>query len=202
DGAVAEVFGMPVDDIEKADAIVIVGSNLPHGLPLVHQRVRKPCRAGAKVHVVNPVACDFTFDISHRATVAPSKIADALASAELAAALQGAARPVVIVGAVAECGIHAAAIRAAAAGFAGRINAALCRVPQGANAVGLARHGVLPASRDAGAMLAQPRAGYVLYGIEPGLDFADQAKAMQALGAAQVVAFSHFACASTRRVAD
>ncbi|MEN1928312.1 NADH-quinone oxidoreductase subunit NuoG [Luteimonas sp. MJ250] len=202
DGAVAEVFGMPVDDIEKADAIVIVGSNLRHELPLVHQRVRKAWRAGAKVHVVNPVDFDFTFDISHKAIVAPSKIADALASAELADALQGAARPVVIVGAVAECGIHAAAIRTAAAGFAGRINAALCRVPQGANAVGLARHGVLPASRDAGAMLAQPRAGYVLYGIEPGLDFADQAKAMQALGAAQVVAFSHFACASTRRVAD
>ncbi|MGY0612250.1 MULTISPECIES: NADH-quinone oxidoreductase subunit NuoG [unclassified Luteimonas] len=202
DGAVAEVFGMPVEDIEKADAIVIVGSNLRTELPLVNQRVRKAWLAGAKVHVVNPVDFEFTFDISHRSIVAPSKIADALASAELADALQGASRPVVIVGAVAECGIHAAAIRAAAAGFAGRINAALCRVPQGANAVGLARHGVLPASRDAAAMLAQPRAGYVIYGIEPGLDFADQAKAMQALGGAQVVAFSHFACESTRRVAD
>jgi NADH-quinone oxidoreductase subunit G len=87
-------------------------------------------------------------------------------------------------------------------GAAGSIGAALCRIPQGANALGLARYGVLPASRDAGAMLAQPRAGYVIYGIEPGLDFADQPAAMKALGAAQVVAFSHFACASTRAVAD
>ncbi|NLA67060.1 MAG: molybdopterin-dependent oxidoreductase, partial [Gammaproteobacteria bacterium] len=202
DGAVAEAFGMAVEDIEKADAIVIVGSNLRHELPLVHQRVRKAWRAGAKVHVVNPVDFEFTFDISHRSIVAPSRIADALSAPELAQALEGATRAVVIVGAVAECGIHAAAIRAAAAGFAGRVGAALCRVPQGANAVGLARHGVLPRSRDAAAMLAQPRGGYVIYGIEPGLDFADPARAMEALGGAQVVAFSHFACQSTRRVAD
>src|SRR5690606_24262866 len=112
-------------DIEKADAIVIVGSQLRHELPLVHQRVRKAWRAGAKVHVINPVDFEFTFDIAHKSIVAPSRIADALASAELAAALEGAVRPVVIVGALAECGVHAAAIRRAAADFAGRANAAL-----------------------------------------------------------------------------
>jgi NADH-quinone oxidoreductase subunit G len=42
----------------------------------------------------------------------------------------------------------------------------------------------------------------MLYGIEPGLDFADTAAALKALHAAQVVAFSHFACRSTRAVAD
>src|SRR5690606_27281516 len=202
DGAVAEPFGMPVQDIEAADAIVIVGSNLRTELPLVHQRVRKAWRAGARVHVVNPVDFEFTFDVTHKAIVPPSRIADALGEAALASALEGAARPVVIVGAVAACAIHASAIRRAAAALAARASAALCRVPQGANAVGLARLGVLPASRDAGAMVAQPRAGYVIYGIEPGLDFADPARAMQALGGAQVVAFSHFACQSTRRVAD
>ncbi|RZA17060.1 MAG: hypothetical protein EOP93_14110 [Lysobacteraceae bacterium] len=75
-------------------------------------------------------------------------------------------------------------------------------MPQGANALGLSRHGVLPASRDAQAMLRDPRAAYVLYGIEPGLDFADQLVALKALRGAQVVAFSQFACQSTRRVAD
>jgi len=78
----------------------------------------------------------------------------------------------------------------------------LCRIPQGANAVGLVKHGVLPQSRDAQMMLTEPRAAYVLYGIEPGLDFANQPVAMKALGDAQVVAFSHFACQSTRAVAD
>src|SRR3546814_1728519 len=117
-------------------------------------------------------------------------------------AFNGATRAAVIVGAIAENGIHASAIRKAAKDFASANNAALCRIPQGANALGLARHGVLPVSRDANAMLAQPRGAYVVYGIEPGLDFADQATALKALGGAQVVAFSQFACSSTRAVAD
>src|SRR5690606_24658027 len=99
-------------------------------------------------------------------------------------------------------GPHAAAIRSAAVSLASATGAALCRIPQGANALGLANAGVLPASRDARAMLEQPRSAYVLYGIEPGLDFADQAQALKSLKGAQVVAFSQFACESTRAVAD
>jgi NADH-quinone oxidoreductase subunit G len=196
--ACAAPFAMPVADIEHADAIVIVGSNLRHELPLVHARVRKAVERGAKVHVVNPVDFDFTFAIATKAIVAPSAVAGALAGLELG----DASRAVVIVGGVAESGAHAAAIRDAAQAFAGAANAALCRIPQGANAVGLARAGLLPSSRDATAMLRDARSAYVIYGIEPGLDFADQALAMQALGDAQVVAFRHFACESTRKVAD
>ncbi len=202
DGAVASQFATPVAEVEQADAIVIVGSNLRHEVPLLHQRVRKAWTRGAKVHVVNPVDFEFAFDVASKAIVAPSKLADALASDVLAGAVKGANNVVVIVGAVAENGAHAAAIRSAAATFAKTANATLNRIPQGANALGLARHGVLPTSRDANAMLAEGRNAYAIYGIEPGLDFADQAAAMKALGGAQVVAFSHFACQSTRRVAD
>ena len=202
DGAVASPFATPVAEIEQADAIVIVGSNLRHEVPLLHQRVRKAWTRGAKVHVVNPVDFEFAFDVASKAIVAPSKLADALASDVLTGAVKGANQVVVIVGAVAENGAHAAAIRSAAAAFADAANGSLNRIPQGANALGLARHGVLPTTRDAIAMLAEGRSAYVLYGIEPGLDFADQATAIKALGGAQVVAFSHFACQSTRRVAD
>jgi NADH-quinone oxidoreductase subunit G len=202
DGAVATQFETRAAEIEQADAIVIVGSNLRHEVPLLHQRVRKAWRHGAKVHVVNPVDFEFAFDLASKAIVAPAELVGALASADLARAVEGANHVVVIVGAVAENGAHAAAIRAAAAAFARAANGTLNRIPQGANALGLSRLGVLPASRDARAMLAEPRASYLLYGIEPGLDFADQALAMKALGGAQVVAFSHFACQSTRRVAD
>jgi len=202
DGAAAQPFATPVAEIEQADAIVIVGSNLRHEVPLLHQRVRKAWNRGAKVHVVNPVDFEFAFDIASKAIVPPSKLADALSATELTDAVKGADNVVVIVGAVAENGVHAAAIRAAADTFARANNGTLNRIPQGANALGLARQGVLPGARDAGAMLADPRSAYVVYGIEPGLDFADQASALKALGAAQVVAFSHFACQSTRRVAD
>ncbi|WP_101926825.1 MULTISPECIES: NADH-quinone oxidoreductase subunit NuoG [Luteimonas] len=202
DGAVAEAFAMPVAELDKADAVVIVGSNLRHEVPLLHQRVRQAWKRGAKVYVVNPVDFDFTFDIADKAIVPPSQIAAMLRSTELADALRGASHAAILVGHQAEASLHAADIRAAAATLAASTGAALCRIPQGANALGLARHGVLPTTRDANAMLAERRSAYVIYGIEPGLDFADQAQALQALGAAQVVAFSHFACASTRAVAD
>jgi NADH-quinone oxidoreductase subunit G len=130
--------------------------------------------------------------------VVPSQLADALGKVDLG----DAATVAVIVGGVAENSMHAAAIRKAATDFAASKGARLCRIPQGANALGLSRHGVLPASRDAQTMLREARAGYLVYGIEPGLDFADQLVALKALGGAQVVAFSHFACQSTRRVAD
>jgi NADH-quinone oxidoreductase subunit G len=201
DAAVAEPFAMPVAEIEKAQAIVIVGSNIRHELPLVHARIRKAWRNGAKVHVVNPVDFDVTFELASRQIVAPSAIAGALADGALRDALAGGSAAI-IVGAIAENGPHAARIRAAARELAQATGARLCRIPQGANALGLARHGVLPTSRDAQSMLADPRSAYVLYGIEPGLDFASTPQALAALNAAQVVAFSHFACESTRAVAD
>ena len=198
DGAVAGRFAMSVSDIETADVIVVVGSNLRHEVPLLHQRLHKASKRGAKIHVVNPVDFDFSFAIASKTIVPPSQLASSLSVFRL----DNASRAAVIVGAVAENSRHAADIRTAAAAFASAHNAALCRIPQGANALGLARHGVLPVARDAQAMLAQPRAAYVIYGIEPGLDFADQSRALKALGAAKVVAFSHFACQSTRAVAD
>lgn len=202
DAAVAETFAMPVAEIDKADVVVIVGSNLRHELPLVHQRVRKAFTRGAKVHAVNPVDFDFTFDLASKRIVAPSQLAAALADEALREAAKAGNHVALILGGVAENGPHAAAIRAAAKAFADATGARLCRIPQGANAVGLARHGVLPTSRDARSMLDEARGAYIVYGIEPGLDFADTESALRALGAAQVVAFSHYACRSTKAVAD
>ena len=198
DGAVAAQFAMSVAEIGTADAIVVVGSNLRHEVPLLHQRLLQASKRGTKIHVINPVDFDFAFPIASKTLVPPSQLASALAGFTL----DNVAKVAVIVGAVAENGVHAAAIRKAAAAFASANNAALCRIPQGANALGLAQIGVLPTARDGQAMLADARAAYILYGIESGLDFADQARALKALGAAKVVAFSHFACRSTRAIAD
>src|SRR5690606_17040859 len=139
DGAVAEPFAPPVSDIENAAAFAIVVSNLRLVVTLLHPRVRKAQRLPAKVHVVRSVDFEFTFDIASKAIVPPSGMADALASAELADAVRGAGSVAVIVGAVAENGPHASAVRAAAAAFARATGAALCRIPQGANALGPAR---------------------------------------------------------------
>lgn len=202
DGAVAEPFALPLAEIEQADVIVLFGTNIRHELPLLHQRIRKAVRKGAKVHVVNPVDFDFAFGIAGKHIVAPSKLGAALNDAALRDVAKGANRAVVIVGGIVENHPQAASLRAAAANYVSATGASLCRVPQGANAVGLARHGVLPSARDVAGMFAEPRSAYVIYGIEPGLDFADTPAATKALVSAKVVAFSHFACKSTRDVAD
>ncbi|MBD9479998.1 NADH-quinone oxidoreductase subunit NuoG [Pseudoxanthomonas sp. PXM02] len=202
DGAVAEPFALPLAEIEQADVIVLYGTNLRHELPLLHQRLRKAVRKGAKVHVVNPVDFDFAFGIAGKHIVAPSKLGSALNDAALRDAGKAANRAVVIVGGIVENHPQAASLRAAATDYASATGASLCRIPQGANAVGLARQGVLPSGRDVAGMFAEPRSAYVIYGIEPGLDFADTPGASRALASAKVVAFSHFACKSTRDVAD
>ncbi len=203
DAATAEVFGLPLAEIEKAASIVVLGSNIRHELPLLHARLRKAhTRNGARIHAINPVDFDFAFKLEGKQIVAPSQFVAALGDATLREAVKASGNAVLIVGAIAENHPQAAAIRAAVRDFAAATGARLCRVPQGANAVGLSRAGVLPAGKDVAAMFAQPRKAYVMYGIEPGLDFADTASALKALNAARVVAFSHFACESTRAAAD
>lgn len=203
DAPVAEVFGASLADIENADRIVVLGSNIRHELPLLHARLRKAqTQRGAQIFAVNPVEFDFAFKLAGKQIVAPSRFVEALGNAQLVDAVKGGANTVIIVGAIAENHPQAAAIRSAASAFAAATGAKLCRIPQGANAVGLSRVGVLPAGKDVNAMLAQPRKAYVLYGIEPGLDFADTNAARKALAGAKVVSFSQYACASTRDVAD
>ena len=203
DAAVAEPFGMLMAEIENADRIVLLGSNIRHELPLLHARLRKAQTGkNARIFAINPVDFDFAFTLAGKQIVAPSKFVEALGNAELREAVKAGGNTVVIVGAIAENHPQAAAIRAAAREFATATGARLCRIPQGANAVGLSRVGVLPAGKDVGAMLAQPRKAYVLYGIEPGLDFADAPAARKPLLEGKVVAFSQFACVSTRDVAD
>ncbi|HTD29657.1 MAG TPA: molybdopterin-dependent oxidoreductase, partial [Xanthomonadaceae bacterium] len=174
---------------------------------LLAQRIRKAVKRGAKVYAINPVDFDLTHEPTAKRIVRPSQLAAAVQGIadgddDIADDLENAKNVVVILGEIAETHPQASRIRSAARGLASAYDAKFNRLPQGANAVGLARVGVLPGKRDANAMLADQRGAYLIYGIEPGLDFAANALARKALGAAKVVAFSHFACQSTRAVAD
>lgn len=142
---------------------------------------------------------------------APAALADAIAAAQadagdndtIAALKSGNA--VVIVGEAAVTHPQASWLRAIARFIAAATGAGYDELPVGANAIGLAQLGVVPGNGglDAQAMLAQPRKSYVLYGVEPPHDFADGAAALKALrGAEQVVAFSAYASAALREVAD
>ena len=142
---------------------------------------------------------------------APAALADAINGAQsdegdndaIAALKSGNA--VVILGEAAITHPQASWLRSMARFIAQVTGAAYNELPVGANAVGLATLGVVPGNGglDAHAMLAQSRKAYVLYGVEPPHDFADGAAALKALRAAdKVVAFSAYASAALREVAD
>ena len=227
DAPVAQPFQMPLADIENADVILIVGGNPRLEAPLLGHRVRKAqFRNGAKVFALNPVDFDFNFELAGRHIVKPLDLVDALLSVAKAAVTEGSAeavgtalaaedakalamalregqRTLILLGEVAATHPQASWLRRGAQMLAQAVGAKVNELPVGANAIGLARSGVLPTARDARAMLAEPRRAYVLYGIEPEQDFVDPSTALKALSQANaVVAFTAFADATTRALAQ
>ena len=57
-----------IEDIEKFDNILIVGSNLRKENPIINHKVRKASLQKAKVSVINPVKFDFNYDLSESFT--------------------------------------------------------------------------------------------------------------------------------------
>ncbi|OHE81876.1 MAG: NADH-quinone oxidoreductase subunit G [Lysobacterales bacterium GWF1_69_6] len=225
DAAFAEPFELPAAELENADAVLLVGCNLRHEVPLLHQRLHKAGKRGAKVFAINPVDFDFTFPVAGKRVVAPSLLPGALAAVAQAAgatlpggvpaeafeaaqamaeALKKGGQAVIVLGEMAENHPQASWLRATARALATASGARLNRIPQGANAVGLARHGLRPQGqgKDAGAMLAQPMPAYLLYGIEPQYDFAHGAQALRALAGAKVVAFAAYASEELKKLAQ
>ncbi|OOG63319.1 NADH-quinone oxidoreductase subunit G [Rhodanobacter sp. B04] len=233
DNAVASSFALPVNDVAQVKAALLVGSDLRHEMPLLNHRLHQAVKKGAKVYTVNPASFDFNYSVAGESIVAPQVLVDALLALAKAAVAAGATAPaplvdaidaatgdqgdsdaiaalksgsaVVILGEAAVTHPQASWLRALARFIADATGAGYNELPVGANAIGLAKLGVLPGNGglDAQAMLAQPRKSYVLYGVEPPHDFADGAAALKALRSAeQVVAFSAYASAVLREVAD
>ena len=176
DQPAAPMFQMPVAEIERADVVVLVGCNPRHEMPLLHQRIRKAWKAGAQVHVINPLDFDLAFEPASRTIVPPGALAAtvlALAkaandlghlpqSASLARAIAGrdagnsarslvdalaaAGNAVLILGETAVNARDASSLRAAARFVALATGAACNEIPSGANSIGLARAGALPRS--------------------------------------------------------
>ncbi|MGH8049449.1 MAG: molybdopterin-dependent oxidoreductase, partial [Arenimonas sp.] len=111
---------------------------------------------------------------------------------------------VILLGELAENHAQASQIHAAVRDLAAATGAKINRIPQGANAVGLSQHGVLPAAsaKNASSMLVNAMSTYLLYGIEPQYDFANNAQALKTLSNAKVIAFSAFASEHLKSVAQ
>ena len=131
----------------------------------------------------------------------------------IATALLAGPKRLVLLGALAQRHPAYADLRALAAGIAALAGATLGYLPEGGNAAGAALAGVLPhraagaravpAGLDAGAMLAAPLKGYLLFGgLEPGSDLAESGAEQALARAAFVLALSPFAPESLRRYAQ
>jgi len=217
DNAVAQPFTLPVAEVEQIRAVLLVGSDLRHEMPLLNHRVHQATKKGAKVYAVNPAHFDFNYKLAGEAIVAPQALVEALLALAKAAVASGATAPaaladaiaaaqgdqgdsdaiaalksgkaVVILGEAAVTHPQASWLRAVARFIADATGAGYDELPVGANGVGLARLGVVPGNGglDAQAMLAQPRKSYLLYGVEPPHDFADGGAALKALRGADQV---------------
>jgi NADH-quinone oxidoreductase subunit G len=136
---------------------------------------------------------------------ATDAVKDAIAAAKpddtqraIASALKDADTATVILGNVASAHPQFSMLKALAAVIATATDATLGVLTDGCNSVGGWLAGALPhrgpaggavaqAGLDAHAMLAAPRKGYLLFGVEPEYDCADAALAASALGSAEVV---------------
>jgi NADH-quinone oxidoreductase subunit G len=173
DGAAGATFAMPLAQIEKARAILLIGSNPRHEQPLLGHRIRQAWKRGAKVFAINPIDFEFNFDLAGKTVATPAGMIEALLkvakvagddghlpdSDGLASAIGGLAADdasrrlhaalkqgdaVVIFGDSAVQHPQASLLRAAARFVAAATGAAYDEIPAGANAAGLARVGAMP----------------------------------------------------------
>ncbi|HEX8553881.1 MAG TPA: NADH-quinone oxidoreductase subunit NuoG, partial [Sphingomonas sp.] len=100
-------FNTTIAGTERADAILLIGTNLRWEAPLVNTRVRKAIKRGAKVFAIGPET-DLTYkvdwlgaDLSVLGSL-PERVTELFAKAE---------RPMVIVGGAALKGAHGAALK-------------------------------------------------------------------------------------------
>jgi len=185
-----------LDDIERADAVLIVGGYPRHDQPLLSHRIRKAALRGARVYVVDAYAQPYNFGLAGRINVRPGDYAavlagisraaaeqagDGAAAAALAAlevtaaqraiaeALRDAARSVVIAATELDRSPQRADLLNRCASLAALTNSHFGQATDGANAAGASLAGAVPHRGPAGAQPAgKGRAAFEM--LSAGLD--------------------------------
>ncbi|MBT8423001.1 MAG: NADH-quinone oxidoreductase subunit NuoG, partial [Gammaproteobacteria bacterium] len=204
-------LGMTIAGIESLNALLVVGSNLRHEVPLLAHRVRKAASAGAPVSFVNAADYEYLFPVANVIIDEAADFAGALgALADVAEGGSGNDTQTAMVESLRQddaailLGLMAlrhpafAEVLAAARRLAAATGATLGQITEGANSAGAAYAGALPhrgpagsvvttGGSDFGQMLASPLKGLLLTGVEPKLDCADAVGAQNALQAADFI---------------
>ena len=79
-------LGCGIQDLEKAKAVLLIGSNLRKDQPLLGVRVRKATLRGAQVMALNALDYEFNFALADKAVVLPSQLPAVLATVVQSAA--------------------------------------------------------------------------------------------------------------------
>jgi NADH-quinone oxidoreductase subunit G len=200
-------LGVSLAEIQSADAILVIGSNLRREAPMLAHRVRKAAVSGAAVMFVNPQRHEYLHPVAGyietgadlvsglRRFAAAADAEAAAIAARLKAATAAGKRAVIILGQIAGRHPRFADLRQMAGELAHVSGAELGYLSEGANSAGLALAGVLPhrgaggaatsGGRNIAQMIGQPPKSLVLLGCEPDKDCSDgelAVKAMQAAG--------------------
>ncbi len=67
-------LGMSIADIENADAVMLIGSNVRKEQPMINHRIRKAALNGAKVYTLNPRELSFNYDVTEQIIASPSEM--------------------------------------------------------------------------------------------------------------------------------
>lgn len=177
DDAIALRFphlGLPIADVERLDAALVIGSYTRWDLPLFNHRLRKAARAGGKMMFLNPRAFDWNFPLAdehvvsvrdfaielalivaalveHKAVARPEQLDTWLAQRtpnavhrRIAECLAQGERSGVFVGALVEAHPAGAELRALAALLAELSDSSYGLLSQGANSAGGWQVGAIP----------------------------------------------------------
>jgi len=202
-------LGVSLAEIESADAILVIGSNLRREAPILAHRVRKAAISGAAVLFVNPLRYEYLHPVAGyietgvdlvsgmRRFAAVGDAEAASIAVRLKAATAAGKRAVIILGQIAGRHPRFADLRQMASELAHVSGAELGYLSEGANSAGLALAGVLPhrgvggaatngTGRNFAQMLQHPPKTLVLLGCEPDQDCSN---AQQAVAAVQAAGF-------------
>ncbi len=188
DQAVMPVFpslSQPIEALERADNVLLIGSNIRKDQPIAGHRIRKAALNGARVMVVNPVDYEFRFKVADKiiatpvgmeralagiakalmadnGAAAPTGLAKLLATVEsnethraIAMALRAGQRSVVLLGSQAAQHPAAATLRALAGYIAETTEANIGFLSAGANGAGGWLAGAVPHRGPAGTQAAE-----------------------------------------------
>jgi NADH-quinone oxidoreductase subunit G len=182
--ALAPSLGMPIADVDRIDALLVVGSNLRHELPILAHRVRKAGLRGAKISFINPATFEYLFPIAQYVTSEPGgeiaelaavlraalgetpppeQLASAVSAAQvndahraIAGTLKSGERRAIWLGALVSRGTRYSELRLLARALASATGSSLGELAEGGNAAGAALAGVLPHRSAGGAVRKVP----------------------------------------------